>query len=91
MNSYQEFEKALEILGIVTRFSLSDLKNRYQKLSKEYHPDMQSGDIEKFREVNEAYKSLQNYLSDYRYGVNEEDFYHQKPFLRKSNDWFYDF
>jgi len=91
MKNFEEFENALETLGIVTRFSLSDLKNRYQKLSKEYHPDMPNGNVEKFREINEAYKLLQNYLQEYRFGVNEEDFYQQKPFLKKSTDWFYDF
>ena len=62
---YEEFEKALDTLGIVSRASLTDIKNRYQKLSKNYHPDMQNGD--------------------------DEEFYEQNPFSKKSNDWFYDF
>jgi len=91
MKDFKDFESALETLEIVSRFTQSDLKNRYQKLSKEYHPDMQNGDIEKFREINEAYKLIQNYLQEYKFGVDEEEFYQQKPFLKKSADWFYNF
>jgi len=91
MSSYEEFNKALESLGIVSRFTASDVKNRYLKLSKKYHPDMPTGDDEKFKEINEAYKLIQLYLQNFRFGVDEEDFYQQNPFSKKSKDWFYDF
>ncbi|MEA2098613.1 MAG: DnaJ domain-containing protein [Campylobacterota bacterium] len=91
MNSFEEYEQALESLGIVSKYTVSDLKNRYLKLSKKYHPDMPTGDDEKFKEINEAYKLVQKYIQSFRYGVNEDDFYEQNPFLRKSSDWFYDF
>ncbi len=91
MSSYKEFSKALESLGIVSRFTSSDIKNRYLKLSKKYHPDMPTGDDEKFKEINEAYKLIQLYLQNFRFGVDEEDFYQQNPFSKKSKDWFYDF
>ena len=60
MKNYEEYEKALESLGIVSRFTLGDLKNNYLKLSKKYHPDMQQGDAEKFKEINEAYQTLKD-------------------------------
>ena len=91
MTSFEDFEKALESLGIISRFTASDLKNRYLKLSKKYHPDMPDGDDKKFKELNEAYKMIQKYIQDFRFQVNEEEFYQQKPFLKKSSDWFYDF
>jgi len=84
---YEEFEKALNTLGIVSRASLTDIKNRYQKLSKNYHPDMQNGDDEKFRELNEAYKTIQLYIKEFRFKLNDEEFYEQNPFSKKSNDW----
>ena len=89
--SYEEFQNALETLEFVTGFSSLELKNRYLKLSKKYHPDMPSGDAEKFRELNEAYKLLQEYIKHYRFGIEEGDFYKQNPFSKKSKDWFYDF
>ncbi len=91
MTTYEDFEKALEILGIVSRFSSNELKNNYLKLSKKYHPDMPDGDGEKFKELNEAYKMIQSYLQNYRFGVDEDDFYTQNPFSKKSGDWFYNF
>jgi len=91
MITYEEYEKALESLGIVSRYTASDLKNRYLKLSKKYHPDMPDGDDEKFKEINEAYKIIQKYIQDFKFQVDEEEFYQQNPFLKKSSDWFYDF
>ena len=91
MFTYEDFEKALECLGIVSRFTANDLKNNYLKLSKKYHPDMPDGDTEKFKEVNEAYKMVQMYIRSYRFGVEEKDFYEQNPFAKKTTDWFYEF
>ena len=91
MTGYEEYEKSLKILGIVSRFTAEDLKNSYLKLSKKYHPDMPQGDNEKFKEINEAYKMIQKYIQNYRYGVDEKDFYEQNPFSKKGKDWFYDF
>ncbi|NPA60128.1 MAG: DnaJ domain-containing protein [Epsilonproteobacteria bacterium] len=89
--TYEDFQKALDTLGIVSRVSMQDIKNRYQKLSKVYHPDMQNGNDEKFRELNEAYKIIQKYIKSYRFKLDEDEFYEQNPFSKKSNDWFYDF
>jgi len=89
--NFEDYEKALESLGIVSRYTLLDVKNRYLKLSKKYHPDMPDGDDEKFKEINEAYKLIQTYIQSYRFGVDEDDFYTQNPFSKKSGDWFYDF
>ena len=91
MFTYDEYEKALNSLEIVSKFSISDLKYNYQRLSKKYHPDMPSGDDEKFREINEAYKMIQAYVQSYRFGVDEKDFHTQNPFSKKGGDWFYDF
>ncbi len=91
MVSYADYEEALECLGIVSKFTLNDVKSQYLKLSKKYHPDMCDGNDEKFKEVNEAYKLIQNYIKSYRYGVNEDDFYEQNPFMKQSGDWFYNF
>ena len=56
-----------EVLGIDRdNFSEKELKNRYRKLSKQYHPDMQKGKSEKeqheaeekFKEISHAYDVL---------------------------------
>ena len=86
--SYKDFEKALESLNIVTRMTHIELKNQYQRLSKEYHPDMPDGSEEKFREINEAYKLIQGYMKNFRFQLNEEEFYQQNPFAKQSEDWY---
>ena len=48
---YEEFEKAVDMFGILTRVSRKDLKKKYLKLSKKYHPDMPTGSEEKFLEL----------------------------------------
>ena len=88
---YKDFQKALGILRIVSKASASDIKKQYQKLSKEYHPDMSGGDDAKFRELNEAYKYVQQYIKNFRFKLDETEFYEQNPFSKKSDDWFYDF
>lgn len=41
---------------------ISNVKKQYKKLWLKYHPDKQTGDIEKFIKINEAYNYLNNYL-----------------------------
>ena len=88
---YEEFQKALDVLKIVSRASQADIKNQYQKLSKIHHPDMPDGDEKKFQQLNEAYKLIQHYIKNFRFKLDEDEFYEQNPFSKKSNDWFYDF
>ena len=89
--SYENFQNALDSLNIVSRITSAELKEKYLKLSKKYHPDMPEGDVKKFKEINEAYKILQKYMQNFRFQLNEEEFYQQNPFSKKSGDWFYDF
>ena len=52
MNNYYE------ILGVSKGATQSDIKKAYRKLSKMYHPDMEDGDDDKFKKINEAYSVL---------------------------------
>ena len=88
---YEDFKRALEILDMITLTSYADLKKRYLTLSKKYHPDMSEGDAEKFKEINEAYKMIEKYMQEFRFQLNEEEFYQQNPFSKKPGDWFYNF
>ncbi|MDD2652297.1 MAG: J domain-containing protein [Sulfurimonas sp.] len=89
--NYEKFQEALDILDISSRITHTELKKRYQKLSKVYHPDMQSGDEKKFREIHEAYKIVEAYMKNFRFSLDEKEFYEQNPFSKKSKDWFYSF
>jgi len=89
--NYEKFEKALEILDITTRITHLELKEKYIKLSKIHHPDMPQGDAVKFKDINEAYKVINEYMKNFRFALDEEEFYSQNPFSKKSKDWFYNF
>jgi len=89
--NYEKFQEALDVLDISSRVSQAELKKRYQKLSKSCHPDMPEGDEKRFREINEAYKVVSAYMQNFRFKLDEEEFYEQNPFSRKSKDWFYNF
>jgi len=56
-------KKAREVLGVPEDCLDIDLINKeYKKLSKKYHPDMEGGDIKKFKEINHAHKMLKREL-----------------------------
>ena len=62
--SYEDFIKAVEIFGIISTMSKKDIKKRYLKLSKQYHPDVEGGSNEKFMELKKAYDTLQEYMEN---------------------------
>jgi len=47
-----------EILGVDNKASKDEIKKAFRKLAHELHPDKKGGDVEKFKEVNEAYTVL---------------------------------
>ncbi|MGM0451946.1 MAG: J domain-containing protein [Thermodesulfobacteriota bacterium] len=48
------------ILGIPSNAGLEEIKSAYRKLAKAYHPDCESGDSRKFKEIHEAYSVLKD-------------------------------
>ncbi len=48
-----------EVLGVHKNASSAEIKKAYRKLAHVYHPDRQdTGDIDKFKEIKEAYETL---------------------------------
>jgi molecular chaperone DnaJ len=47
-----------QILGVPKTASQDEIKKAYRKLAHQYHPDKQSGNEAKFKELNEAYQVL---------------------------------
>ena len=59
------FQDYYEILGVDRGADAKEIKARYRKLARQYHPDLQTGDAkkkkeaeEKFKRINEAYEVL---------------------------------
>lgn len=84
---YEEFEKAVDMFGILTRVSRKDLKKKYLKLSKIYHPDMQTGSEEKFLELKKSYDLLSAYMDSYYYSFDKDEFKHQFPAFTNYKNW----
>jgi len=61
-----------EVLGVSESATAAEIKKAYRKLSKQYHPDIQGGDENKFKQISEAYEVLSDSSkrSDYDYKQN---------------------
>lgn len=57
---------AMSILGLNGNPSFNEIKRAYYLLSKRYHPDLAEdlSDVEKFKEIGEAYSTLKNLLRE---------------------------
>ena len=84
---YSEFEKAVDMFGILTRISKKDLKKKYLKLSKKFHPDMPEGSDEKFIELKKNYEMLRAYMDSYYYSFDKEEFKNQFPACTNYKNW----
>ena len=85
---YEEFEKAVDMFGILTRVSKKDLKKKYLKLSKKYHPDMETGSEEKFLKLKKSYDLLCAYMDSYYYSFDKDEFKHQFPAFTNYKNWY---
>lgn len=56
-----------EILGISKEASADEIKKAFRRAAIQYHPDKESGDEAKFKEVNEAYEVLKDPSKRQRY------------------------
>ena len=84
---YEEFEKAVDLFGILTRTSKKDIKTKYLKLSKKYHPDTPEGSDEKFQELQDAYELLNKYVDSFVFSFDEEEFKEQFPSFTNYKNW----
>nr|XP_022333768.1 dnaJ homolog subfamily C member 4-like [Crassostrea virginica] len=50
-----------EILGVTKKSTKEEIKEAFFEKSKQLHPDTDTGDIEKFKELNTAYEQCLNY------------------------------
>ena len=73
-----------KVLGVSPTSSLEEIKIVYRQLSKIYHPDMKTGNEKKFREVNEAWKSIQKlYKEGHNVGITTGMYIHNTLFTIK--------
>lgn len=56
-----------EVLGVSKNASADEIKKAFRKAAVKHHPDKESGDETKFKEVNEAYEVLKDQQKRQRY------------------------
>lgn len=85
--TYDEFQCAIETLGLISLTTKEKVKKRYLELSKKHHPDMPHGDVTVFQEINKAYEILNFYMDNFRFSFSKEEFEDQFPFSISQKDW----
>lgn len=58
-----------EILGVTPDSDMRKIKSAYRTLARKYHPDMAEGNINKFKEINEAYETLSDERKRMQYNM----------------------
>jgi len=77
MGKYEQITHARKILGIDESESLKNIKEKFKKLIKKYHPDTCTEVREKCRkkaeEIIDAYKIIIEYCSNYKFSFKKEE------------------
>ena len=69
--AFNSVENYYEILDVDFDADADEIKSAYRKLARKYHPDVnkESGAIEKFKEISEAYETLSNETERMKYDM----------------------
>jgi DnaJ-class molecular chaperone len=59
-------------LGVQSNASQDEIKRAYKKLAKEHHPDVNSGDGSKFKEISEAHDTLKDTQKRQQYDMQRK-------------------
>ena len=79
--SLSEFQDAVESLELLSLTTKEHVRKKYLKLSRQYHPDMEGGSTQKFQEIREAYEILVEYMDNFRFVFDDNEFKQQNPIL----------
>jgi DnaJ-class molecular chaperone len=76
MVNFNEISEARRLLGLGEAATLKEIKSTYRRLAHRHHPDKHivasEEDMERMKKLNQAYKVLMDYCTDYRYSFREE-------------------
>lgn len=86
---YKIIIKAAQTLEISSALTREQIKQKYREMVKRWHPDKSSESSQERHEmmakINEAYKTILDYLENYRYSFTEEEIKQNLPV--DNNDW----
>lgn len=78
--TYDDLQAALTVFGLCGRSTLKEIKSRHRDLVKRYHPDSGNDEApDEIRKVNAAYRVLLDYVTEYQFSFEEDEFYEQNP------------
>lgn len=89
--SSKKVYKASQILNLGERATLEDVKNKYRKLIKKWHPDKCEKESlkkckKKTEEIVQAYDIIITYLNNYLYSFKKADIVHNLPVEIQMNE-----
>jgi DnaJ domain len=58
-------QSAYKILGLSEKATIEEIKGRYRKLAKKWHPDMPTGDANQFMLISTAFTFLNNNIMNF--------------------------
>ncbi len=81
-----EYQDYYKILGVDRKADDKTIKSAYRKLARKYHPDVNKGKDEKFKEISEAYEVLSDPEKRRRYDTLGPDWqrHAQQPAPRRA-------
>jgi DnaJ-class molecular chaperone len=97
MASFDDIDKARNLLGIGEAVTLKEVRSAYRKLASRYHPDKhKTADSKKYeetmKELNWAYKVITDFCREYKYTFTEKDVARTYPYdeyvRRYHHGWF---
>lgn len=89
--TYDDLVSSLAVLGLGSRATLKEIRDRHRQLAKRFHPDAaDGGDPDHMRRINEAYRVVSHYVSSYVFDFSADEFYEQNPEERMRDQFFTD-
>ncbi len=85
---WQAITEARDILKLGDKATLGEIKRAYHRLSKEHHPDLAGGDVEKeeiMYRLTSAYELLMRFCSEYRFPLKPDE-----DNIYDADDWWMD-
>jgi len=85
LDKFEEIDKARKILELGEKDGKEEIKNRYRKLMKKYHPDKTpetQKHLKKIKDINRAYNIIASYCDEYSFPFSREDVEKMNPELK---------
>ena len=77
MDTYQKITAARKILELPEQATLAEIKTRYRKLIRQWHPDHYPDDQERCKEMSTtiiaAYRTIVKFCEQYRFSFRQEE------------------